>query len=435
MTPPLSLTELGQAYRQGTTTPRQVVEELLERIHKLNPLLNAFVSLAPQALDEAQRAEQELRAGLDRGTLHGIPIGVKDNIEVAGLPLTGGSRRLLLHPQQDAPLVAALRQRGAIVLGKTHLLEFAYGETHPELGATRHPWDPRRTSGGSSGGSAAAVAAHLVSLALGTDTGGSVRIPAAYCGVFGYKPSYTLWSREGILPLSDSLDHPGLLSLSAAEAIQVVEALGGPQVSPPRLRELRLALPQEHWEGLEPEVEQATQEFLDALREAGASLYPISLPSLKEAVPRLLDLIAPEASLVHQQWLETSTKGYAPGTLRLLRKGFEVPAVVYLAAQRWRQQLTRELLEVLQTHDALLSPTVGWLAPVEDPSLDDPRGAEEAYRTAPYNLTGLPAASLPLATSTFPAGLQVAGATDQGVLGVALVLEELRGPFPFKEVI
>jgi aspartyl-tRNA(Asn)/glutamyl-tRNA(Gln) amidotransferase subunit A len=204
-----SIPEVGRLYRSGELSPVEVTQLTLERIEALNPTLNAFITVTSDvAMQAASRAEHELRASTDRGPLHGIPVALKDLVDTAGIRTTAGSRILAEHvPGQDAPIVTRLKDAGAVIIGKTNMLEFAYGIVHPDYGATWNPWDPQRTAGGSSGGSAAAVAAGLCYAAAGTDTGGSIRIPAAYCGVAGFKPTYGLVSLEGIFPLSWSLDH------------------------------------------------------------------------------------------------------------------------------------------------------------------------------------------------------------------------------------
>src|SRR5688572_20352238 len=227
-----SIAVLGTAYRNGSTSPVEIVRGSLDRIARLDPTLNSFITvLKAESLAQAESAARELKAGRDRGPLHGVPIAIKDLIDMAGVATTfasrAGSPRLA---KTDAALVRNLKEAGAIVLGKTNLLEYAYGAVHPDFGQTNNPWDPRRTSGGSSGGSAAAVAAGLCFAAVGTDTGGSIRIPASYCGVTGLKPSFGRVSLAGVQALSPTLDHAGPLARSCADAALALAGMTGTPV-------------------------------------------------------------------------------------------------------------------------------------------------------------------------------------------------------------
>ena len=266
------IAEVAARYRDGSLSPVAVTELALARIAALNPAINAFITVtAAGALAAAQRAEQELRRGKDRGPLHGIPIALKDLIDTAGVRTTCGARILADHvPQHNAGIVDRLQAAGAVLVGKTNLLEFAYGIVHPDFGPTWNPWGPDRTAGGSSGGSAAAVAAGMCYAAVGTDTGGSIRIPAAYCGVAGLKPTYGLVSTQGIFPLSWSLDHAGPIPRTSADAALLFGALLGQETAPivpANLRGLRLVVLADHRAGaeLEPAVVHA---FDDACHRA-----------------------------------------------------------------------------------------------------------------------------------------------------------------------
>jgi aspartyl-tRNA(Asn)/glutamyl-tRNA(Gln) amidotransferase subunit A len=225
----MSVTALGRAYRDGSLSPVDVVRASLQRMDALEPALNAVAQrLDESALAQAEQAAAELRAGTDRGPLHGIPVAIKDLIEVAGAPTGFGSKvRPPAIATEDAVLVQHLREAGAIILCKANLLEYAYGIAHPDVGQTNNPHDLGRTSGGSSGGSAALVAAGIVPLAVGTDTGGSIRIPASYCGVVGLKPTFGLVSLEGVFPLSGSLDHAGPLARNVQDAALLLAGLTG----------------------------------------------------------------------------------------------------------------------------------------------------------------------------------------------------------------
>jgi aspartyl-tRNA(Asn)/glutamyl-tRNA(Gln) amidotransferase subunit A len=260
-------------------------------------------------LRQARQAQTELAAGQDRGPLHGIPISIKDLVDVATVPMTGGSN-VLRHniAQRDAAVVARLRDVGTVLVGKTNLLEFAYGIVHPDFGPANNPWNPTLTAGGSSGGSAAAVSAGMSYAAFGTDTGGSIRVPAAYCGVAGLKPTYGLVDLEGVFPLSWSLDHGGPMTRTCADAALFLDGLigqSGPSaIAPfrlPSVSGLRLGILAEHLTGreLQPAVLDAFNRTVALLRDAGAQVTEISVPDLDLADRLLLTIVAPEAAAIH----------------------------------------------------------------------------------------------------------------------------------------
>lgn len=436
----LTVAELGRAYRSGGVSPVDVVEACLEAIQAFEPDLNAWITvLADSARDAARSAEVELTRGTDRGPLHGIPVAVKDNMDLAGTPTTGGSRKTSRAvARRDADVVARLRHAGAIVVGKTNLLEFAYGAVHPDRGQCNNPWNVQRTSGGSSSGSAAAVAAGLVPLALGTDTGGSIRIPASYCGIVGLKPTYGRVSCEGVIPLSWSLDHVGPMARTVADvslALAVLDGRGSQtgQVSDRiDLRGLRVGVCPDHdGPDLLPEVREAFERALGAFTGAGAARTEVSLPALADCDSALLAVIAPEASLVHEQAMRTRPGDFAPTTREQLEVGARLTAVDYLRAQRWRSTLREQFAAAFERCDVIASPTVAWGAPREDPPMGDSRGEIEARRTAPYNLAGLPAVTIPCGTDSdgLPLGLQLAAATgaDQRLLAIAEAAESALG--------
>ena len=424
-----SIATVAARYRSGDLSPVEVTERALARIASLNPTLNAFITVtADEALAAARQAESELRDGMDRGLLHGIPVALKDLVDTAGIRTTCGSRILADHvPDRDAPIVAHLRRAGAVILGKTNLLEFAYGIVHPDFGPTWNPYDPSRTAGGSSGGSAAAVAAGMCFAAVGTDTGGSIRIPAAYCGVAGFKPSFGLVSLDGIFPLSWSLDHAGPLARTAADAALLLDVmLDRPTrpVPPVDLRGLRLGILSAHRLGREMEapVLAAFDAACAALAEAGAILSHVEIPELADVDSGLHAVVAPEASVIHADWFAQRPQDYAELTRDQIEAGFGMSAVDYVRAQRHRQRLTGHFVDALGRVDAILSPTAPWVAPAEDPAVLGEEGMAEARRTAPANLTGLPALTVNCGVSPagLPLGLQRTTAPVAGALGVGL---------------
>lgn len=429
-----SITAIGSLYRSGDLSPVDVTEACLARIETLNPALNAFLTVtAGAALSAAKQAQDELRSGEDRGPLHGIPIALKDLVDTAGTLTTCGSHILGDHvPVRDAVIVEHLRAAGAVILGKTNMLEFAYGIVHPDVGATWNPWDHSRTAGGSSGGSAAAVAAGMCYGAVGTDTGGSIRVPAAYCGVAGLKPTYDLLSLQGVFPLSWSLDHVGPLARTSMDAALMLDALCWRRPEPMAdfdLHGMRLGMVTAHFEGdeMEPAVSEACQEACARLASLGAQLVPIDIPHLDLADGLLLTLAGPEAAAIHNKWIHERPDDYAPLTRQQIELGFAVPVMAYVRAQQFRRYLAARMMDALEQVDALLSPTVAWVAPEEDPAVIGEEGASEARRTAPYNLTGFPThtALAGFSPEGLPVGLQIVTrpGADRQALSIGAALE------------
>jgi Asp-tRNA(Asn)/Glu-tRNA(Gln) amidotransferase A subunit family amidase len=395
-----------------------------ERLERLGRPLNAVVSVAPAPARAAD------------GPLAGQPVAVKDIIAVAGLPTRCGSPASDPAPATaDATVVLRLRAAGAEVFATTQCLEYAAGFAHPEIGDTRNPRDSSRTSGGSSGGSAAVVAAGVCELALGTDTGGSVRIPAAYCGVVGLKPSYGALPTAGVFPLSPTCDHVGTLTATVAGTAILYGVLGG-EDPPGQLVEAgdqcftvgvlaaQLADP-----SVTPEVRTAISRALGRLRAAGWEVRELTVPwlaSLAEWSDVLSVIVAREAAAVHRG---RDTSRYAEGTRGLLEFGAGVSDEQYERALARRAVLTTAIDESLAGVDVLAGPTVGFQAPAEDPPFGVGEDSGEGRFTGPYNLTGHPAVSLPVPVDGLPAGLQLAGRRggDWPLLRVAAAAEQVLG--------
>jgi aspartyl-tRNA(Asn)/glutamyl-tRNA(Gln) amidotransferase subunit A len=443
-----SVESLATLLRRKKLSPVELVRMVLARIERLNPQLNAYLTVAAkQALACARRAEREILRGHWRGPLHGIPVSLKDNIWTRGIRTTAGSKVLSdFVPQEDAAVVRRLRRAGAIVLGKTNLHEFAYGVTtnNPHFGPTHNPWDTARIPGGSSGGSAAAVAAGLCCAALGTDTGGSIRIPAALCGVVGLKPTFGLVSCEGVVPLAPSLDHTGPLARSVADAAVLLGAIAGrgtgkvPRTlsasllhagaSRTRKARVRLGWPREYyWEKLDAEVRALAETAARSFEREGVPIEEVSLPRLHESVEPSTHVALAEARHVHESagYFPARAAEYSEEVRKRLELGAEVPATAYLRALEVREKLRADFHAALARVDALVVPSV----PVAAPCIGEERvrigSEEESVRGAllclnrPANFTGLPAISVPcgFTRAGLPVGLQLIGrAFDEATL-------------------
>jgi len=444
-----SIPEVARLYRQRKLSPVELTRFLLERINKLNAHLNAFITVSEElALQQAKRAESELvgkrgdKSRRDRGPLHGIPISLKDNIYTAEVRTTAGSRVLrdfvALH---DAPVVTALKEAGAVLLGKTNMHEFAYGTTsnNPHYGAVRNPWDVSRIAGGSSGGSAAALAAGLCYGSIGTDTGGSIRIPSSLCGVVGLKPGLGRVSTDDVVPLSPTLDFVGPLARSAEDAALLLEAIGVRgkgerrlrlgRVPSSRSRRPRLGVPQEFFlEVLSPEVERAFQTALRTLEKGGARLKEVFLPLLPETEDAGNQIAWAEATHYHQHagWYPAHAEEYGEDVRKRLEKGTKVPAVAYLQALQLRDQFIAAFHVILQEEelDALVVPTTPITATRVGEESVAIKGSIHPTRALllrlnrPANLAGVPAISVPcgLTENGLPVGLQFIGAVTEELL-------------------
>lgn len=411
----LSVTELGAGYRTGRFTPTMVVEHALARQARMEPTLNAFANVMADAiLKDAARATAQLASGQDLGPLHGIPVAIKDLIEVAGMPTGYGSK---VHAPrlatQDAALVTRLRAAGAVIFGKTNLLEYAYGIAHPEIGQTNNPHDPTRTAGGSSGGSAAAVAAGIVPLAIGTDTGGSIRIPAAYCGIVGVKPTFGLVPLDGVFPLSWSLDHVGPLARSVEDAAIALACLAG-QPMPVIVAQgpLRIGLIMDQFS--QTLIGKPVADLvLDCLRRLDATLVDLDCSWLNRANATLMTVLGPEAALIHAPLMTLNAAGYAAGTRAQIQSGGTVLATEYIAARRLQAALSLQVEALFGQVDILLAPSVPFVAPHEDPVIVDDQDSE-MLSSGFANVTGHPSLSLPCgAIEGLPVGIQLTGALGQ----------------------
>jgi aspartyl-tRNA(Asn)/glutamyl-tRNA(Gln) amidotransferase subunit A len=448
---------LAPAIREGRLSPVDLLEAYRERIDRLDGRLAAFVHLSSSAKRDAERAASEIAAGGWRGPLHGIPVAIKDNYTTAGMPTRAGSEALGVdYPEVDAAVVARLRAAGAVLIGKTRMHEFAWGiETPP----ARNPWDTGRVPGGSSGGSGVAVAAGLAAAALGSDTGGSIRIPASLCGCVGFKPTYGLIGRSGIVPHSWSLDHAGPLASSVADAALLAQTMAGPDPDDPASLDaqpadwdqamgagahgLRVGICRNHFfEGLTSEVETAVQGVIASLSQAGAHIREFEVPELAYGLGAIFAIELASATAYHDRRLrEGKVAAFAPDVRLLVEMGRMVSGSDYLQAERFRRRLTERFTEVFSELDVVVSPTTpltAWRVGEREVSIG---GQTEgvlavAWRlTYPWNLLGTPAISVPCGfdSSGLPIGVQIAGPSlgEANVLRCAAAIEAaMYGPAP-----
>jgi aspartyl-tRNA(Asn)/glutamyl-tRNA(Gln) amidotransferase subunit A len=444
----------SRSLRAHSATSVDLATAALARIERLDPSLRAFLTLtADRALADARRADAELAAGRDRGPLHGIPIAVKDLFAIAGVPNTAGS---LVYrnrvPAFDCAVVERLIQAGAVMLGTLNMHELAYGITsaNPHFGAVRNPWNPDRSPGGSSGGSGAAVAAGLVFAAMGSDTGGSIRIPASFCGTVGLKPTYGRVSRYGVLPLGHTLDHMGPLARTVRDAAIMVNAIAGfdardPASSrrpaedfiPPEgssIRGLRIGFAESFFfERIEPGVDSAVRAAMARAEALGAQMRPVRVPdpAAINAVGQII--LLSEAAAVLEPYRKRREL-FGADVLALLDQGSLVPATDYIQAQRIRRFMQRSFAKVWGEVDCLITPTTAITAPPIGQATVTVGGGDEPVRPAatrmsrPFNVLGLPALSIPcgLDASGLPVGLQIAGPPfeEARLLRVGAALEE-----------
>lgn len=441
----LSIAEAANLIRRQELSPVELTEACLQRIVSLDARLRAFITVTRQeALATAQQAANAIAGGNYKGPLHGIPLALKDLFDTAGVRTTAGSKIMADRvPAQDAEATARLKAAGAVILGKLNMHEFAYGATgvNPHYGATANPWDATRISGGSSSGSGAAVAAGMTMGALGTDTGGSVRIPSALCGITGLKPTFGRVSRRGVVPLSWALDHVGSMARSAADAAIVLEAIAGHDVGDETsseepvpdysklleerdLKGLRVGVPREHFfDNVDSEVAAAVREAISALGELGSQVDEVSLPHIDEAPAAVNAIMLTEALAYHRRWLAERPQDYGEDVRQRLEMGLLYPAVTYIEAQRLRSLIVAEWRKsVFNRVDVLAVPTT----PVPAPSLEesDLQATLTLVRfTNPFNLVGVPAVSIPCGFTSggLPIGLQLVGRWfEEGtVLGAA----------------
>lgn len=440
-----SIAQIAAQIRRGEISPVELIEGTLEAIDQCEPQLNAFITVFhDESLERARQAEAEIRDGNDLGPLHGLPIALKDIIYVQGTHSTAGSN-FFSHesPRFDAALVSRLRDAGAVIIGKTNLHEFAFGVTteNPHFGATANPWDTSRVPGGSSGGSAAAVVAGCCAGALGSDTGGSIRIPAAVCGHVGLKPTFGRVSVHGVLELAQSLDTVGPMCRYVHDVALMMNTLAGYD---PRdvhsedqpvpnyteglndpIRGFRAGIPKQHFfDDLDPEVERTVLAAIKTLEELGVEIIELNLPSAEAGHEVTIKLLMAEAGQFHEERLAAHRENYGVDVRELLEEGLSLSAADYIKTIRVREIVKREFVEAFEKVDCILSPTAPVPAPLR--STHDLSGGSESNRIRPrltrntrlINLLGLPSISVPCGFAQvestdskegLPVGLQISG--------------------------
>jgi len=444
----LTLKEASGLLRRKTASPVDLTRACLERIETYNPELNAFITVTKdEAVETARAMEVEQYQGKWRGPLHGIPIALKDNIDTAGIRTTAASELFKYRvPTEDAEVVRRLKNAGAILLGKTNLHEFAYGGTSSVsyFGPVHNPWALDKIPGGSSGGSAAATAAALCFGSLGTDTGGSIRIPACYCGIVGFKPTYGRVSNRGVVPLSWTLDHVGPLCKTVEDAALMVGVIAGyDQLDPASadtpvpdygsafkapVSKLRLGMPRApFFDAVDPEIANAVSAAVEVLGKPASTVEEISLPSLGIPLDEIYTRVrGVEAYTYHGQWIAESPGKYQPPTRqRMIENAVAVKTTAYAEARRQVTVLRRAIQKTFTSVDLLITPTSP-TTPVAIAQGANPT-AVSIRNTSPFNVLGLPAISLPcgFTTAGLPIGLQIVGApfAESTVLTLASAYE------------
>jgi aspartyl-tRNA(Asn)/glutamyl-tRNA(Gln) amidotransferase subunit A len=427
----LSIREAGDLVRRKAISPVELTRECLQRIERLNPALNAFITVTPeQAMAQAREAESEVRRGRWRGPLHGIPIGLKDNIDTAGVRTTLASAVFRDRvPSADAEVVRRLKAAGAVLLGKQNLHEVAFGTTSAVgyFGPVHNPWQPDRIAGGSSGGSAAAVAADLCFGAVGTDAGGSIRVPSAYCGIVGLKPTYGLvgtrgggeagwWSMNHVGPMCRSVEDAALL-LSAMAGYDPDDSTSLDAPIPDytaalraKVSALRLGIPRAvFYDKLDPKIEAAMSKALGVLRRLTAGVREVSLQPISDMIAP--NIVFAENYAFHAPYFVKTPELYHATIRRNLERGSKVTTAAYIQSRRELDAARRTIGAVFSNVDLLVTPTTAVPPPTIEEAVRLEIEVELIRNTAPFNVYGLPTISIPcgFTSSGLPIGMQISG--------------------------
>jgi aspartyl-tRNA(Asn)/glutamyl-tRNA(Gln) amidotransferase subunit A len=433
-----TLTEAARLVAKREVSPVELVEASLARISKVDPALNAYISVYEQARDVAKAAEIMMAAGHELGPLHGIPLALKDNIALKGLRTTAGSKILAdWRPDADATVAARLRSAGGIFVGKLNMHEFAWGGTsdNPHYGAVRNPWNPERFPAGSSGGSGAAVAARMCWGALGTDTGGSIRLPSAINGIVGIRPTYGRVSNHGIIPLAWSMDTAGPMTRTVEDCALMFSVIAGHDAHDPTtakvpvqdclaglgkgVKGLRIGVvPDYFFQHLQPPVYRAIKSALATFESLGAVVKDVSIENIHGNISAQLTIESCEPSTYHQRWLRERPQDYGDDVRTLLEVGEMLLATHYLQAQRYRALLRQEFMEAFGQVDVFVCPTLPFTATrvgemkvvIENGVEEDMLSAIMQYTGVP-SLTGLPSLAVPCGFDPdgLPVGMQIIG--------------------------
>jgi aspartyl-tRNA(Asn)/glutamyl-tRNA(Gln) amidotransferase subunit A len=458
-----SIKQLSERIKSGEISPTDLIEESLDRIKKLNPILNSFITVIEEETlyDQSQIAEKEIKQGRYRSLLHGIPFSIKDIFYAKGIRCTIGSKIFYNYfPRVDATVVKRMKKAGAILIGTNNLNEFASGITGTNYfyGSCKNPWNVSRISGGSSSGSAVAVATGLVPVSLGTDTGGSIRVPSSLCGVVGIKPTYGRVSKHNVFPLSPSLDHVGCITRSAWDAAALMEQIAGWDpldefsnhkevpaytriVENSTLKGIRIGVSKKYFfDHLYPEVENLFYDFIESLRLTGSLVvHNLDLHNTEKYYRSWLGIRLAETAAIHLKLLNTRAEDYSDEVRRMLIEGTKVPAVDYMSAMSIVKEIRQEFLSVLNRRvDAIVIPTT--IIPATrfgeatvSTNADTFLETREALlrNTIVFNSTGLPAITIPigLTKDNMPVGAQIIGSLfkEEKILSIAYNYERTSG--------
>jgi aspartyl-tRNA(Asn)/glutamyl-tRNA(Gln) amidotransferase subunit A len=450
-----SIKKLSEAIKNQDLSSVDLVEVCIKRINKFNPCLNSFITVINErAYKDAEIIEREIRRGVDRGPLQGIPFSIKDIICAEGVRCTAGSKIMSNYVSNiDSTVVARMRKAGAILLGTNNLNEFASGITgiNPHYGSSKNPWNIHRISGGSSGGSAVAVATGMVPVSLGTDTGGSIRVPSSLCGVVGLKPTYGMVSKYGVMDLAPSLDHIGCITRSAWDAAVVLQIIAGHSpfemfsenqtipgykkiVAEPKDNKSSIGIPKQYFfDYLQGEVEDIINDFIDTTGLAD-SILEINLENTDKIYESWKSIRFAEATEIHMKWLTTRQYDYSNDVRKMLLEGNKISAINYIRANRLRNEMRNEFLKLLKKVDVVVVPTTILTAPrFDELEGNNNNGKSTELRkallrnTILFNSTGLPAISIPvgLTKDGMPVGVQIVGSLfeEEKILSMAYKFE------------
>ncbi len=453
----LTIDQISKEMNERKISSSVLVEEDLRRIYDLNPQMKLFITITAElARASARQSDARLTASKRLGRLDGIPVAIKDNFFIRGVRCTAGSKILSdFIPEYSAPTVERLEEAGAAIVGTTNLHEFASGVTsvNPYYGAARNPWNTERITGGSSGGSAAAVAAGLAFAALGTDTSGSVRIPASLCGVVGLKPTFGLVSTRGTIPLSKSLDHVGVLTRTCLDAAILLDLLAGFDEQDPasvkasrkcnyfqesikaKNKRQKIGIPRKYFlEGLSDDVRNAFDKVIIELRSLGSELDDIEIPNIDRSAEIWAPIRFSEATAYHQSWLESRPGDYSEDVRRKLERGKEFSAIQYISAKSQASEFRSAMIKAFGQFTAIITPTTPIPAPkIGETNVSLGTSQTDIYsalvrQTLPFNVSGLPAVSVPMGLSRdgLPLGLQIVGKPfdEETILGIGSAYEQ-----------